>query len=348
MYPKNFKVIAWVAFLLLCLSTAAWSKNPMMFKTSHKKAAAQNAANISLPKDLTPTEIDHFIAGLNDEQVRRLLLNDLDAQAHREVLDKAARAKSIGIEGLIDNIKNLTASLQTRIESLQSGSRGALQEVSGVFGFLGRGKRGNKTVASVILSVGAVLAGALLIEWLFVLYSAATRRRITSTEPPAWRAKIGALAMQAVLDFTAIVIFIVAALVFFFLFLERTEGQRALLAAYLAGLAIIQGAYLVLRFFLAPHAPALRFLPFSDETALYLHRWLMALTCVVCFGNLTAGVIRLAGATELTHIKVFALVALIAAGMIICMILQKRKTAAAVFSRGLPETSLRHRLVQNT
>ena len=132
MYSKNFKVIAWVAFLLLCLSTAAWSKNPMMFKTSHKKAAAQNAENISLPKDLTPAEIDHFIAGLSDEQVRRLLLNDLDAQAHREALDKATRAKSIGIESFIDNIKNLTAALQTRIESLQSGSRGAQQEVSGV------------------------------------------------------------------------------------------------------------------------------------------------------------------------------------------------------------------------
>jgi moderate conductance mechanosensitive channel len=346
MYSKNLKVIAWVALLLLCLSTAAWSKNPMMFKTSHKKAAAQNAENISLPKDLTPAELDHFLAGLSDEQVRRLLLNDLDAQSQREALEKATRAKSVGIEGFIDKIRDLTASLQTRIESLHSGSRGAPQEMSGVFAFLGRGKRGNKTVASVILNVGAVLAGALLIEWLFVLYAAAARRRITSTVPSGWHAKIGALSMRAVLDFTAIVIFIVASLVFFFLFLERTEGQRALLAAYLAGLAIIQGAYLVLRFFLAPRTPALRFLPFSDETALYLHRWLMALTCVVCFGNLTAGVIRLAGATELTHIKVFALVALIAVGMIICMILQKRKTAAAAFSRNLPETSLRYRLVQ--
>jgi moderate conductance mechanosensitive channel len=346
MDSNNLKVLAWVGLLVLCLSSTAWSKNPMMFKSSQKKAAAGDAESITIPKDLNAADIDHFIAGLSDEQVRRLLIDDLKDQAQREARAKAARAKSLGIEGFIDKIKYLTAELETRIEFLRSGAASSTEEVSGVFAFLGKGKRGTKTVAGVILSVGAVLAGALLIECLFVLYSGAARRRIASTLPSGWRTKIGALSMQAVLDFTAIAIFIVAALAFFFLFLERTEGQRVLLAAYLAGLAIVQAAYLVLRFFLTPHAPALRFLPFSDETALYLYRWLMALTCVVCFGNLTAGVIRLAGATELTHIKLFTLMALVACGMIICMILQKRKTAAAAFSRRLPETSLRHRLAQ--
>ena len=220
------------------------------------------------------------------------------------------------------------------------------KSASGLFAFLGKGERGTKTVASVILSVAAVLAGALLIEWLFVLYTAAARRRITSSVPSGWIAKIGALSMRALLDFTAIVIFIVAALALFFLFLDRTAGQRVLLAAYLAGLVFVQGAYLVLRFFLAPRTPALRILPFSDQTALYLHHWLMALTVVICMGNVTRGVIRLAGATELTVIKSWTVGALIAVGMIIWMILQKRKAAAIAFSQGLPESSLRYRLAQ--
>jgi small-conductance mechanosensitive channel len=152
--------------------------------------------------------------------------------------------------------------------------------------------------------------------------------------------------MRALLDFTAIVIFIAAALTIFFLFLDRTAGQRVLLAAYLTGLVFVQGACLVLRFFLAPRAPALRFLPFSDQTALYLYHWLMALTFVICLGNVTTGVIRLAGATELTHIKAGTLVGLIAAGMLIWMILQRRREAATSFSQGLPESSLRYRLAQ--
>jgi len=343
MYSKNLKVILWVGLLIFVFASAAWSQNPMMLKTGKKHANAENAENFSLPKHLDAESIDHIIAGLSDEQVRRLLINELMAQAQQET---TVAAKPQGVAGFIHKIRNLTALLQTRIEFLRSGGRAGLQDASGLFAFLGKGERGTKTVTSVIVSVAAVLAGALLIEWLFVLYTAAARRRITSSVPSGWIAKIGGLSMRALLDFAAIVIFIVAAVTIFFLFLDRTAGQRVLLAAYLAGLVFFQGAYLVLRFCLAPRTPALRILPFSDQTSLYLHHWLMALTFVICMGNVTRGVIRLASATELTVIKSWMVGAVIAVGMIIWMILQKRKEAAIAFSQGLPETSLRYRLAQ--
>jgi small-conductance mechanosensitive channel len=72
----------------------------------------------------------------------------------------------------------------------------------------------------------------------------------------------------------------------------------------------------------------------------------MALTFVICMGNVTSGVIRLAGATELAVIKSWMVGALIAVGIIIWMILQRRKQAATAFSQGLPESSLRYRLAQ--
>jgi small-conductance mechanosensitive channel len=341
--PKNLKVFVGIAFLIFVMASAAWSQNPLLLKTGKKRADAKNAENVSLPKPLTAENIDHLVAGLSDEQVRRLLINELKAQAQQET---TVEVKPEGVAGFIHKIKNLTGLLQARIEYLRSGGSAAPKEMAGIYTFLGRGERGTKTVARVIVSVAAVLAGALLIEWLFVLYSATARRRITSSVPSGWIAKIGSLASRALLDFTAIFIFIVAAVILFFLFLDRSAGQRVLLAAYLAGLVFFQGAYLVLRFFLAPRAPALRFLPFSDETALYLHYWFMALIFVLCFGNVTRGVLGLAGATELTGIKFGTIVSLIVAAMIIWMILQKRKAAATAFSQGLPEASLRYRLAQ--
>jgi small-conductance mechanosensitive channel len=332
-----------IGLFLFVLTSTAWSQNPLLLKTGKKGADAKNAENVSLPEPLNSENIDQVIAGLSDEQVRRLLINELKAQARKEM---PVEEKPKGIAGFIEKIKNLTALLQTRIEFIRSGGSAVPQELSGIYAFLGRGERGTKTVPQVILSVAAVLAGALLIEWLFVLYTAAARRRITSSAPSGWIAKIGSLGSRALLDLTAIIIFIIAALILFFLFLDRTAGQRVLLAAYAAGLTFFQVAYLVLRFFLAPRTPALRFLPFSDETALYLHHWLMALIFVLCFGNVTKGVMGLAGATELTQLKFGTLYGLIAIGMMIWMIVQKRKAAAATFSRGLPETSLRYRLAQ--
>ena len=287
-------------------------------------------------------DIDHILPGLSDEQVRRLLINELKVQAQQET---TVETKPEGIAGFIHKIKNLTTLLHTRIEYLHSGGRAAPQQVAGIYDFLGRGERGTKTVTRVILSIAAVLAAALLIEWLFVLYTTTARRHVTSTNPDKWSAKIGALTMRALLDFAAIVILILAALALFFVFLERTAGQRVLLSTYLAAFVIVQVAFLISRFFLAPRVSALRFLPFTDETALYLHRWLIALTTVGGFGTLTCGVARLAGASELEHFRSMTLVSVIIAAMIIWMILQKRKAAAIVFSRGLPESSLRCRLV---
>jgi small-conductance mechanosensitive channel len=340
---KIIKVVLWVGLLILCLSATAWSQNPVLLKNSQNKAASEGTETISFPQDLDATQVDQIVAGLSDEQVRRLLLNELKLQAQKET---TVEAKPEGVAGIIDKIKNLTALLQARVEYLRSGGSASPGEVGTIYKFLGKGERGTKSVAGVILSVAAVLAGALLIEWLFVLYTAAARRRITASEPSRWIAKIGALASRASLDLAAIIVFIVAALIIFFLFLDRTAGQRVLLAAYLAGAVFFQVAYLALRFFLAPRTPTLRFLPLSDETALYLHHWLLALSFVICFGNVTSGVIGLAGATDLTQLKSRTLVGLIVAGMIIWMVLQKRKEAAAAFSRGLPEASLRYRLAQ--
>jgi len=343
---KNYKILVGIGLLVFLLTATAWPQKLTKIKSGKKQANVQTEENITLPKPLSAENVDHILAGLSDEQVRRLLLEELKAQALQEAQATAGQTKPTGIAGFIDKIKNLTALLQSRIEFIRSGGSAARQQAGGIFAFLGMGERGTKTVTQVIVSVAAVLAGALLIEWLFVLYTAAARRRLNSSEPSKWTTKIGTLGSRALLDFAAIIIFIVAALAIFFLFLDRTAGQRVLLAAYLAGLAFFQGAYLVLRFFLAPRAPALRFLPFSDDTALYLHYWLLALTFVICFSNVTKGVIGLAGATELTQLKFGTLFGLIAAGMIIWMILQKRKEGAAAFSRGLPETSLRYRLAQ--
>ena len=346
MHSKNVREIVWVGLLVLCLSSAAWSKNPMMPKTDQEKVASADTENISLPRDLNADDIDHIITGLSDEQVRRLLIDEIKAQAQRETQATTGKPKPSGIAGFIEKIKNLTTLLHTRIKYLRSGGRAAPQQVAEIYEFLGRGERGTKTLTRVILSVGAVLAAALLIEWLFVLYTKTARRHVTSTNPDKWSAKIGALTMRALLDFAAIVIFILAALAFFFVFLERTAGQRVLLSTYLAAFVIVQAAFLISRFFLAPRVSALRFLPFTDETALYLHRWLIALTTVGSFGTLTCGVVRLAGASELEHLRSITLVGLIMATMIIWMILQKRKAAAISFSRGLPESSLRGRLTQ--
>jgi hypothetical protein len=92
MHSKNLKVIVWIGLLVFCLRSAAWSQNPMLPKKGQKKAASEGTETISLPKYLNATQIDHIIAGLSDEQVRRLLINELAAQAEQQTTVEAKPA----------------------------------------------------------------------------------------------------------------------------------------------------------------------------------------------------------------------------------------------------------------
>ena len=152
---KDLKTVAWIGLLIFALASAAWPQNPLILKSGKKSAASKNVENLSLPQHLSAENVDHILAGLSDEQVRRLLIDELRAQAQREAQATAGQPKPEGIAGFIEKIKNLTALLQTRIEALRSGDSATPQEISGVFAFLGKGERGTKTVTGVILSVAA-------------------------------------------------------------------------------------------------------------------------------------------------------------------------------------------------
>ncbi len=345
MRSRTSTVGIWTFIVVLLIGSAAWPQSIGKLKTGKKQGEAKTAENLPLTRPLNSENIDQIVAGLTDTQVRRLLIDELKSQAQKEARGTAGQVEVSNSAGFVAKVKDLTALMQDRIEFLRSGGT-RVQKIGGIYTLLGTGEHGTKSVIGVILSIAAVLAGALVFEGLFVLYTATLRRRIVSTTPSGWTAKIGALSLRSLLDLTSILIFIIAAVVTFFIFLDRTAGQRVLLAAYLSALVFVQCGYLVLRFFLSPRAPALRFLPFSDSTALYLYRWLLALIVVICFGRVTADVMLMAGATELATIKVGTLVTLTAAGMLIWMILQKRKETALAFSRGLPEMGLRYRLIQ--
>ena len=153
MHSKNLRVIVWVGLLVFCLSSAAWSKNPMLPKTSQKKAASEDTENISLPRDLNADDIDHFIARFSDEQVRRLLIDELKVQALQEAQTAVDKPEPTGIAGFIEKVKNLTTLLHTRIEYLRSGGNAAPQQAAGIFDFLGRGERGTKTVTLSLIHI---------------------------------------------------------------------------------------------------------------------------------------------------------------------------------------------------
>ena len=316
---------------------------PMVFKPQKEKSKPAPSDAARLPEHIQADKVDDFMAALSDEQVRRLLIEALKKQAAEEAAAATDKKEMTGIAGFIDAVRAKVDLIRLRVEELKSGDDTKMTQIPSLYTYLGKGERDTNSTR-VILSAIAVFLAAFFIDFLFNRYTAAVRRRIDATLPVDWRAKISALGLHGLLDLVSICVFTAAVLVIFYLFLNRTMPQRVLVATYLAAVLIVRAAHLLSRLLLAPRLPALRILPLGDETALYLHRWIMAIVAVGSFGLLTCGIFRLAGTPEAPHFIMMSLVGLVLAIMFITMILQKRQTVMQALTGNLPQTSLRARL----
>lgn len=297
----------------------------------------------TLASDSAPiSSVDATVAALSDEQVRRLLLEELKSAAADSESQAASEDKG-ALVGLIQGTKDGLSAFKERLAYLKTGDATELEEVPGLFAYLVEGGERSVHPVRTILSVLAVFAAALVVELLFFWYTAAMRQRIDADGSGNWRAKVGRLLLRSGIDAVSIMVFIAATLGIFYLFLEHNHAQRVLMATYLVAIVIIRLAYLTSRLLLAPKNAPLRFLPLSDTTALHLHRWVMVIVSVSSLGMLTCGVMRLAGTSEAKHIQALAMLALVLAALLIAMIVQNRKKVSETLGRDVSADTIQER-----
>jgi len=289
--------------------------------------------------------METIVVNLSDEQVQRLI--EALTRQPQQATTAGEEEKVGGLAGLIKKIRNLSNIIQWRIDVLKSGVGADPEDLPHLYQLLSKGESQEKPDPfKTIMSVIGLLGASLVILWLFKRYIAAFYRRIESATSADWKAKIGGLSLRSLLDFISMLIFAIAALAIFFIFMKRSGPQSVLVATYLVAFLIVMGVQLISRFFLAPKVPALRFLPMDDEIAKYLYRWIIAIAVVGSFGFLTCGIFRVAGVSEANHLLMVAMVELVIVSMIITMIVQKREQMKQTLRKNLPETGLRALMVR--
>jgi small-conductance mechanosensitive channel len=335
-------VITCTAVILIPVieTTRAEASQQAAMAAKASTAKETTPGKVQLPASIGADQVDDFMAALSDEQVRRLLIESLKKQAEEEAVAAKPAEDSGRLVGFIKSSKELMAKLKERIAFLQSGATAAPAEIPPIFTYLGTGKKGSHP-ARTIISVVALFASAFAIVLLFGFLTTGARRRLAETPGAKVTTRIGASAGLALLRIAGMVVLAGATLTFFYIFLNRTEPQRVLVATYLVAILSVWAISVLSKLFLAPHNGNLRFLPVSDEAAVYVHRWVVAIAVVASFGTLTCGIIRLAGASEADHFKSLVLVGIVAAGMLIWMIAGRRKQVAALLMKNLPQNSIR-------
>ena len=322
----------------LPVSSAVAQQSLMLLqKSAQAPAPASPASDKQHPDKQT---VDSLVAVMDDEQVRRLLIEELKAQAAREQLATAQKNEIGGVAGVIHGIKNRIGSIRERIETLKNSDGVNIREdYPAIYKFMGGGEKAG-TPVKTILSVVLVFIGAMFLDWVFRRYLLSTRKKIVDSVPPSLPGRLGRLVLRAGLDSLSIGVFTVAVIIISYAFLANTPAQRILVASYLAAIVIFRLFVMLFRFLFSVDVPALRVLPLTDATARYLSRWLLVNVFIIFFGITTSAIFRLAGMRELDYILMTTLIGGVSAGIFIFMILQKKKQVAAALTGGKSGTGL--------
>ncbi|QJB56846.1 mechanosensitive ion channel domain-containing protein [Pseudodesulfovibrio sp. zrk46] len=330
------------AAVLICLLTApsamAVSGAAAMLVTG--ASSEKKGSEVVLPENATPEQVKGILAGMSDEQVRRILITELQ----KETVAPAAVDEPQGVAGAVFKAKDFLQKVRTRLSDLFTGSSSAPRLLPDALrsAFTGKGVHppGHLLLGLVVISIMWIASGYLVTY----LYDKLRVRIEDVAENASVPAKIGRLLARAAFDFMAVTTMTIITLIPYLLIFNEPAKGRPVIFAWLGAMVIVEVVRAVTRMILAPKVPALRFLPMTDETAQYINKWVLRLVWVVALGTITSSLVRMTHGSELVFLLILAITGFIVACAISLLALWNSRRVADSIRRATSEDSLRHQL----
>jgi small-conductance mechanosensitive channel len=254
--------------------------------------AVVNAENdktesVSLPENYTTEQIESILARLSDDQVRRLLIKELEKSASdlktdsRNYSDSEGFIKQMGyVAGLaqvrmkevISNIENIPADI---LKSLQK-----LIGREGTFRVIG------------VLVVLAIFGAAIGIEFLFKRFYADFQRKAKSIPSMRGSLKLWSAVLKFLPELLGIIIFSLTSIVLFLPFFSiSSDSLRLVFVDFLLVIVVSRLMTALSRLLCSPDVSELRMIQLSDQAADYLHRNMVILIWITVCGLMICGLL---------------------------------------------------------
>jgi small-conductance mechanosensitive channel len=319
-------VLAW-AWLAPVAATTAEAQVPDM-----TAAAEPTSEPVTLPEPLSPQTVRELVARLSDDQVRELLLAQLDKVAAAEA------PATVQTVGMVDELEADAG----RVRGMWAERISHWPQVPMVVAFLGGKLAEGKTTSQLLLTVVGVVvifAAGVIAEKLFWHLTARRRARIPDARVERFTTRLGYLLQRLAWQVVGVIVFGIAVLAAFFALYQGHVPTRLAMMTYLTAILILRLAIDCSRFLLAPHAPSLRLVPFDDHAARGLHRWVVALVAIAAFGLLSGDLLRVLGLEPGLLDGFVSMVTVAFVGTLIAAILWARRPVAGLIEAGANPTA---------
>ncbi|MEM7237341.1 MAG: mechanosensitive ion channel family protein [Pseudomonadota bacterium] len=231
----------------------------------------QTSPDPSLTVPVTPEAIREMVARLSDEDVRQMLLAQLDATAEKTAADAeddvAAGLESLGLDAW-EGFRNSVLLAIRRLPTIPGGVADGVSTFWEPRGFGGT----LHLIAIGALAIGLGLLGELLLSRIF----SGLRERLESVTPQGLTPTLWLLAQRLLLELGQIAVFLgICWIVIRYLQPEAYLSDKILWFFVTVPVMYARLMAAATRFVLAPQNPGLRLVNTDSETAQFLHRGLV-------------------------------------------------------------------------
>ncbi len=278
-----------ICFVFLLVASVMIIDHGFAFTFTQKVTGAEkNTAGkgledpIVLPENYTAQQIDEILARMSDDQVRRLLIEELQKDAVASQENKRA-AKQGGIAGFFRRMENVGGFAINRIIALKLHVKNIPHDLGQVLDELAEGK-GISHLFWTVLIILVILFAGFGIERIFHRFTTGFRQKIETIPPMGGLLKFWSAVLKTLPELVGILLFVLSSVVLFFLIYGLKSSARPLFLASLLALLISRLLSGFSRMLCSPAVPRLRLLPLSDQAAEDLHRNLVWLIWYGAFG----------------------------------------------------------------
>ena len=318
--------------LLFFWGQFSWAVTPQQLKMMKGQKKGEATEEVQPSEQLPGDQIDAFMATLSDEQVRRLLIEELKRKAEQENLaagaEKTAAGKdSLGLGAIIDEADADAAAVFKRIKGIFRGSAFVLSQPRALIGLLTDGK-GTGVLLMAFFGLITVIGAGLFAEWLLSRLARDIHEQLLTSVPRGALQKLGNIFCRLLLDGLGVGVYILISLVLFVIIYKRGTATYSIIFIYLVVSYYVRVLVFLARFILAPAKPTLRLVPMADQDAQFLYRWFVRIIAVVGIIVGASNVIERMAISEELHLLLYSAAGLSVFLLLIVMIWQSRERVA--------------------
>jgi len=322
-------------FGLLYCTQVGWAANPQAIKAIKNKKASEAKEEIQPPEQLTGDRIDGFMATLSDEQVRRLLIEELKKRAEeRPVSTEAGEPNDRGnrIQQIFDEADGQTLMISKRIRGIFRGSAAVLSQPRALIGILTDDK-GTAGLLLTLVGLAAVIGAGLFAEWLLIRLSRDIHRQLLTAVPRGALQKLGNVFCRLLLDGLGVAIYILTTFGLFVIIYDKGKASYTIILTYLIISYYFRAIVFLAVLVLSPSKPSLRLVPMADEDATFLYRWFFRISLVAALIAGASIVVETMQISEELYLLLYSAAGLSVFLLFIIMIWQSRHRVAQAICR---------------